>query len=167
MRSYRGVQQGIPSHPTFSFELPKALLLYKATSIDMTKVYRKVARNCNLCLFVYSKLTCQNPNSSKSAIYFPSWFNRKLAKSVASIMNLKIGNFPFTYLGCWFLLEELGFPSFSIWLIASPTLLPFWNTVLFLKMGKWFWSTVHQFLLLPIIFLPILCRIAFWTQFLN
>lgn len=58
-----------------------------------------IETNITFCLNLYTNLSGQKPNLSKSAIYLPSWFNKRVSKSIASILGINIGNFPFTYLG--------------------------------------------------------------------
>lgn len=73
-------------------------LMYADDLLLVTKSNRKVAQNCKLCLSIYSRLTGRKPNFPKSAVYFPSCLNKKVCKSISSILNFKIGNFTFTYL---------------------------------------------------------------------
>lgn len=48
---------------------------------------------------LYHTLTGQKPNLLKSALYVPSWCNRRLATAISRILGIKLGTFPFTYLG--------------------------------------------------------------------
>lgn len=74
-------------------------LMYADDLILITRANRNTARNIKLCLNIYRKLTGQFPNSSKSAIYFPSWFNLRVFASICSILAFPSANFPITYLG--------------------------------------------------------------------
>lgn len=73
--------------------------MYIDDLILVTNASRKTTWNINLCLSIYRQFTSQHPNSNKSKIFFPSWFNKRIAKSIFSIMNFKTGSFPFIYLG--------------------------------------------------------------------
>ncbi|XP_039120341.1 uncharacterized protein LOC120256728 [Dioscorea cayenensis subsp. rotundata] len=74
-------------------------LMYADDLILITQGSRKAARSVNLCLDLYSKLTSQCPNLSKSHIYFPSWYNKHVSNRICSILNLKAASIPFKYLG--------------------------------------------------------------------
>ena len=75
-------------------------LIFGGNLILITRVSRWVARNCNFCIDIYSKVTRQILNQSKSAIYFPSWLKKKkLTTSLKNILNFRLGSYPFTYLG--------------------------------------------------------------------
>ncbi|XP_039113810.1 uncharacterized protein LOC120249385 [Dioscorea cayenensis subsp. rotundata] len=74
-------------------------LMFADDLILITKASRQAARNTLFCINMYSNITGQMPNLSKSAIYLPSWFNKRVSKSIASILGINIGSFPFTYLG--------------------------------------------------------------------
>lgn len=74
-------------------------LMYANDLILVSKATRKIDRNCNLYLSIYSKLTGQHPNYSKSVVLFPSWVSKWFVKSIFSILNFRIGSFPFTYVG--------------------------------------------------------------------
>lgn len=67
--------------------------------IIITSASRKASRNCLLCLNIYQDLTEQKRNLNKSTIFFPSWCNKTIAKSISNIFNIKLGYFPFIYLG--------------------------------------------------------------------
>lgn len=67
--------------------------------ILIIKATRKNARNCLRCLNVYENLSGQKPNFLKYAIYVPSWYDKKLAKSISKILGISLESFPFTYLG--------------------------------------------------------------------
>lgn len=73
--------------------------MYANDLILASKATRKIDRNCNLYLSIYSKLTGQHPNYSKSIVLFPSWVSKWFVKSIFSILNFRIGSFPFTYVG--------------------------------------------------------------------
>lgn len=66
--------------------------------ILVTKASRKTARNYLLYLNLYQKLTGQTPNLLKSAIFLPSWCNNMVAKAISTILGIKLGQFPFTYI---------------------------------------------------------------------
>ena len=74
-------------------------LMYVDKITLISKASRKASHNCEICLIIYSKLTGQNPKNNKPIVYFPRWFNRRVVKSISSILNLKICDFSFTYLG--------------------------------------------------------------------
>lgn len=70
---------------------------------------RKIARNILFCLDIYSNLTGQKPNLTNSTLYLPTWCNRRLAASIASILKINQGQFPFIYLGIPISPEKLSF----------------------------------------------------------
>lgn len=74
-------------------------LMYLDDLILVSQASRRVASNIKLCLNIYGNLTGQIPNSSKLSIYFPSWFNTRVSKSICSILAFPISNFSITYLG--------------------------------------------------------------------
>jgi len=67
--------------------------------ILITKASRYFVRNTLFCLNLYASITGQNPNLNKSAIYLPTWFNKRVSKAISSILGIKLGNLPFLYLG--------------------------------------------------------------------
>lgn len=67
--------------------------------ILVTKVSRLSAHNCLSYLNIYCELTGHKPNMNKSALYLPLWLNKQVAKSICSILVIKLDNFPFNYLG--------------------------------------------------------------------
>lgn len=80
--------------------------------ILITTASRKVARNINLCLDFYNHLTGQKP-LVKSEIYFPLWFNKKVASSICSILNFKPDKLPFKHLGVNISHRQLHVSSFD------------------------------------------------------
>lgn len=74
-------------------------LMYADDLILITTATRKYARNIKLWLNLYTSLTAQTLNLSKSNLYLPHWFNRRVVKSIETILNIKMGTYPFTYLG--------------------------------------------------------------------
>lgn len=74
-------------------------LMYVNDLILVSRASRITARNINLCLSIYGNLTGHTPNRSKSAVYFPSWFNKRVANSICSIHAFHPASFPITYLG--------------------------------------------------------------------
>lgn len=74
-------------------------LLYADDLVLITKASRSVARNIKFCLNIYSNLTGQKPNHTKSAIFFPKWFNSNLTRSISRTLEFCIGSYPFSYLG--------------------------------------------------------------------
>lgn len=61
---------------------------------------RSATKVCKLCLEIYKDLTSQMGNMNKSNVYFPSWVNSRVCKAIMEILEIKIGVFPFKYLGC-------------------------------------------------------------------
>ena len=74
-------------------------LMYVDDLILVSNASRRTARNIKLCLSIYASFTGQHSNISKYAIYFPDWFNKRVASSIRNILNMEIGHFPFNYLG--------------------------------------------------------------------
>lgn len=84
----------------FDPTLPKNInyLMFADDLFIITKATRISARNILFCLNLYANLTGQRPNLNKYAFYFPSWFNKRVSTSIAAILGIKLGFFPFTYL---------------------------------------------------------------------
>lgn len=74
-------------------------LMFADDLILVTNASRLSARNIRLCLNIYQHLTGQKPNLLKSEIFFPSWCNKKISLAISRILGIKVGSFPFTYLG--------------------------------------------------------------------
>lgn len=87
--------------PGFYSRLPKNFnhLMYVDDLIIVMKASRRPARNCLFYLNFYNSLTGQRPNMAKSTVIFPSWFNRKVSKSIKSILEMQEASFPLKYLG--------------------------------------------------------------------
>ncbi|XP_039136968.1 uncharacterized protein LOC120274488 [Dioscorea cayenensis subsp. rotundata] len=88
-------------------------LLFADDLILITKATRSVARNINLCLSIYSQLTGQYPNHTKSQIFFPSWFNQRVTNSICSILRLPQTSFPLRYLGILISPKKISVHSFK------------------------------------------------------
>lgn len=87
--------------------------MYADDLILISHASRKAARNINLCLNIYAWIIGQNANVSKSAIYFPTWFNSRVSKSIYSILRFKISSFPLTYLESLISPKGLGVSYFK------------------------------------------------------
>lgn len=90
-------------------------LMFVDDLILVTKASRKTAKNFLLCPNLYQNLTGEKPNLHKSIIFLPSWCNSKVAKVIYRILGIKLGQFPFTYLGApisprKLLVSQLNFP---------------------------------------------------------
>lgn len=88
-------------------------LMYADDQILVTQDSRKSACNIRFCFNICECLTGQKANSNKSAIYFPTRFNKSLLKSTYNILNFKAESFPFTYLGILISLKRLTLSHFS------------------------------------------------------
>lgn len=73
-------------------------LIYADDLILITQASRKAAGNCNLCLSINAHLAGQKPNYTNQLFIFLAE-SIKDSKAISSILNFKIGSFPFTYLG--------------------------------------------------------------------
>lgn len=73
--------------------------MYADDLILVTHASRKAASYINLYLAIYSSLTGQRPNLTKSQIFFPTQCNKHVSSSIYSILNLTPASFPFKYLG--------------------------------------------------------------------
>lgn len=111
-------------------------LMHANDLILVTKASRLVARNCSLCLSIYAHLTSQFSTSAKLAVYFPSWINWKLAKSISSIMNFKIGSFPLTYLRVLIAPRRIKSSQFQPLLNRISHNTAFWNNSFLSRAGK-------------------------------
>lgn len=89
-------------------------LMYAYDLILITTATRKSARNIKLCLDLYASLTGQTTNLLKSNLYLPYWFNKKIAKSIATILTINLGNYPFTYLGILITYKKLAVLVFNL-----------------------------------------------------
>lgn len=74
-------------------------LMYADDLILVSRATRSCARNIHLCLSIYVNLTGERPNDYKSKIFFPSWFNKRVASSICAILCFSPASFPFIYLG--------------------------------------------------------------------
>ncbi|XP_039119158.1 uncharacterized protein LOC120255390 [Dioscorea cayenensis subsp. rotundata] len=74
-------------------------LMFADDLVIISQASHKSARFIKLCFDFYGKISGQVPNASKSAIYFPSWANKRVANRICSILNFSAGSFPFKYLG--------------------------------------------------------------------
>lgn len=72
--------------------------MYANDLIIITKPSRATTCSINSCLSIYAHLTgqCQNPNKSK--VFFPTWYNVRMASSISNIIKFKIGKILFLYL---------------------------------------------------------------------
>lgn len=89
-------------------------LMFADDLILITKATRLAARNTIFCLNMYADLTGQKINFAKSALYLPPQLNKKLSKSISSILHIKKAAFPLTTLETLslplnFLLNTLNF----------------------------------------------------------
>lgn len=153
--SSRGVRQGDPISPylfilvaqNFSSIMNRALsmnmipgfdcnlrsnfnhLLFADDLILITRATRSVARNIIVCLAVYSRLTGQCANLSKSQVFLPSWFNSRVASSICSILDLPLSTFPLLYLGILISPKKLSVQSFSPMIDKIKSLCARWKTL--------------------------------------
>ena len=93
----------------------------------VTSATRRSANNILLCLNLYLGLTGQKSNLNKSAIYLPSWCNRRLANSIARILKIKLDSFPFLYLGVPISPKKLPLNHFSYLTNRVSSLIHSWN----------------------------------------
>lgn len=110
--------------------------MYADDLVLITQATRRVARNVNLCLSIYSFLTGQNPNLNKSSVYFPKWLNGKLGRGISKILGFSIGSFPFTYLGIAISPTRLLVSHFSQMVSYFQNLTSFWKKLHILTAGK-------------------------------
>ena len=89
--------------PGFDHRLTSNLnhLMFADDLIIITRASRRAARNCRLCLDIYKKLTVQQSNLDKSSLHLSSWCNKKVGNAIRDILGIKVGFFPFKYLGVW------------------------------------------------------------------
>ncbi|XP_039128871.1 uncharacterized protein LOC120265002 [Dioscorea cayenensis subsp. rotundata] len=73
--------------------------MYADDLVLVTRASRSAARNIIICLELFGHFSGLHLNKSKSAIYFPSWFNKRVQTSICSILNISSAQFPFKYLG--------------------------------------------------------------------
>ncbi|XP_039138822.1 uncharacterized protein LOC120276159 [Dioscorea cayenensis subsp. rotundata] len=102
-------------------------LMYADDLILITHASRRIARNINLCLSIYSNISGQCPNVNKSAVFFPSWFNSRVTKSISSILNFNIASFPLTYLGVFVSPKRLAKQVFNSMVIKITRQCSRWN----------------------------------------
>lgn len=111
-------------------------LMYADDLIIITHATRRVARNVKLCLSIYSSLNGQTPNLSKSNIYLPHWFNKRVASSLKSILNINIGVYPFVYLGILISFKKLAAVCFQSMVDKVNKIVGGWNRSKLSKPGK-------------------------------
>lgn len=87
--------------------------MYADDLVLITRATRFAARNIKLCLNFYGHLTGQHLNVSKSSIYFPSWFNKRVQASICSILCIDPTSLPFKYLGVLISLKKLDVSVFN------------------------------------------------------
>ncbi|XP_039125466.1 uncharacterized protein LOC120261592 [Dioscorea cayenensis subsp. rotundata] len=88
-------------------------LMFADDLVIITQMSRKAARSIRLCLDFYGKISGQVPNDSKSAIYFPTWANKRVASRICSILNISAATFPFRYLGILISPKRLAKSTFA------------------------------------------------------
>lgn len=88
-------------------------LMFADNFVLITSITRSAARNINFCLKIYSRLTSQYPNHSKSQIFLPSWFNKRVTTNICSILRLSPASFPLSYLGILISPKRLNGHSFN------------------------------------------------------
>lgn len=88
--------------PGFDVRLYKNFnyLMFADDLILITRVSCKVARACKLGISIYRNLIGQLPKVNRSTIHFPSWFNRRMCKSISNILGIRVGSYHFKYLSC-------------------------------------------------------------------
>lgn len=113
----------------FNANLPKNFnhLMFADDLILVTKASRHKARYCLICLNLYENLTGQKPNLLKSAIYVPSWCNRKLSNAISRILGIKLGTFPFKYLGIPISPKHLSINQLSYMPDKAQQVISTWN----------------------------------------
>lgn len=74
-------------------------LMFTDDLIIITRASRATAKNCRLCLDIYKNLTKQQVNLNKSTIHVPRCCNKRITSTIKSILGMKLGHFPFKYLG--------------------------------------------------------------------
>lgn len=82
-------------------------LMYTDDLVIITKAFGKMTYNCETFISIYPSFTWKNPNISKSIIFFPNWFNERVAKSISNILKFKISNHLYAYLGISISLKKL------------------------------------------------------------
>lgn len=111
-------------------------LMYAGDLVLITKVSRSVARNIKFCLDIYSNLTGQKPNHTKSTIFFPKWFNSNLTRSICRTLEFCIGYYPFSYLVVSISPNRLLVSHFSPLISRLQRLTSFWNQLHITYAGK-------------------------------
>lgn len=74
-------------------------LMYADDLVIISRASRATAHNIIGCLEIYGFLTSQHINNSKSTVYFPTWFDKRVQNSICSILKINSGCFSFKYLG--------------------------------------------------------------------
>ena len=112
--------------------------MYVDDLILVSNASRRTARNIKLCLSIYASLTGQHSNNSKSVIYFPDWFNKRMTGSIRNILNMEIGHFPFNYLGVIISHKRLAVAQFQSMVDKINKTLGLWRHFNLSKAGKQF-----------------------------
>ena len=101
--------------------------MYVDDLILVSNASRRTARNIKLCLSIYASLTGQHSNNSKSVIYFPDWFNKRVANSIRNNLNIDIGHFPFNNLGVLISHKKLAVAHFQAMVDKVNKIIGFWR----------------------------------------
>lgn len=110
--------------------------MYIVNLLLITKASRQITHFCNTSLGVYTSITGQKQNLSKSANYSPHWFNKWIAKTINSIFKFKIGEYPFTYLSVSIDYRRLKMNTFQPMFYKITNLTTSWNFKSLAKDGK-------------------------------
>lgn len=111
--------------------------MYAGDLILITTASKKLARNIKLGLAMYSFLFSQKPNTSKSKVYYPIWFNERISKSISHIiLNFKRSTLPFTYLGVLISHKKLVASHFNTMTKKVKKATTAWNRVKISRAGK-------------------------------
>lgn len=86
-----------------------------------------VARGYKTCLNIYTDLTGQTPSEYKSTVHFPSWANKKICRAISTILGMKIGRFPFKYLGALIGPKRVNLNCFQPLITRAQNYIKAWN----------------------------------------
>lgn len=131
---HRGVRQGDPLSNDLNHNFNH--LLYADDLILVNSASRKSARNIGLCLNIYAHISGQFPNQNKSDVYIPYWFNNRVSSRICNILNFKLGNTPFTYLGVLISPKKLAISHFEFMISCINVAIADWSRANLSKAGK-------------------------------
>lgn len=102
-------------------------LMYDDDLILISHATRKSASYIKLCLSIYGQMTGNFSNGLKFEVFFPTWFNKRLVRSICSILSFGASSFPLTYLGMLIFPKKLVVSHFNSMMERIDRAISNWN----------------------------------------